>query len=71
MLSSLHSVNLETTITPNSTGPTYDAAYLSQLKANTPSARFPLPAGDSYDADISMDVDSPAQLSALSNIAGV
>ncbi|KAI0747373.1 nineteen complex-related protein 2-domain-containing protein [Fomes fomentarius] len=62
-------VNLETTITPKSTGPTYDAAYLSQLKANTPSARFPLPAGDSYDADISMDVDSPAQLSALSNIA--
>ena len=51
-----------------STGPTYDAAYLSQLKASTPSARPPQPA-DSYDADVSMDVDSPAQLSALSAIA--
>ncbi|KAI1794968.1 GCFC-domain-containing protein [Ganoderma leucocontextum] len=51
-----------------STAPTYDAAYLSQLKANTPSARPPQPP-DSYDADVSMDVDSPAQLSALSAIA--
>ncbi|PIL22749.1 hypothetical protein GSI_15442 [Ganoderma sinense ZZ0214-1] len=51
-----------------STGPTYDAAHLSQLKASTPSARPPQPT-DSYDADVSMDVDSPAQLSALSAIA--
>ncbi|TBU23747.1 GCFC-domain-containing protein [Dichomitus squalens] len=49
------------------TGPTYDAAYLSQLKASTPTARPALPT-DAYDADVSMDVDSFAHLSALSAI---
>ncbi|KAJ7677425.1 nineteen complex-related protein 2-domain-containing protein [Mycena rosella] len=33
-------------------GPTYDQAYLNQLKASTPSSRAP----DPYDADMSMDV---------------
>ncbi|KAJ7432756.1 nineteen complex-related protein 2-domain-containing protein [Mycena galericulata] len=37
-------------------GPTYDQAYLNQLKASTPSSRAPLPTGDPYDADMSMDV---------------
>ncbi|KAG6817011.1 hypothetical protein H0H87_000907 [Tephrocybe sp. NHM501043] len=37
-------------------GPTYDQAYLNELKASTPSTRPP-PASDSYDVDMSMDVD--------------
>ncbi|KAJ6584175.1 nineteen complex-related protein 2-domain-containing protein [Mycena vulgaris] len=37
-------------------GPTYDKAYLNQLKASTPSSRAPLPSGDPYDADMSIDV---------------
>ncbi|RPD62638.1 GCFC-domain-containing protein [Lentinus tigrinus ALCF2SS1-7] len=60
----------EPTLARPSTGPTYDAAYLSQLKASTPSARPTLPIGEAYDADVSMDVDSPSQMSALSTIAG-
>ncbi|KAA1469958.1 GCFC-domain-containing protein [Dentipellis sp. KUC8613] len=39
-----------------SSGPIYDAAYLSELKASTPSARPPLPK-DATDVDVSMDVD--------------
>ncbi|KAH7927764.1 hypothetical protein BV22DRAFT_1006330 [Leucogyrophana mollusca] len=35
--------------------PVYDQAYLSELKANTPSARRP-PGNDLYDGDISMDL---------------
>ncbi|KAJ7643933.1 nineteen complex-related protein 2-domain-containing protein [Roridomyces roridus] len=35
-------------------GPTYDKAYLNELKASTPSSRAP--ANDPYDADMSMDV---------------
>ena len=57
----------EIDIPQHSSGPTYDAAYLSQLKASTPSARPSLPT-DAYDADVSMDVDSPASLSVLSAI---
>ena len=64
-------VNFESTDKPPSTGPTYDAAYMLQLKAT--SARRPLAAGELYDADISMDIDSPApaQLSALSSMVAM
>ncbi|KAJ7159856.1 nineteen complex-related protein 2-domain-containing protein [Mycena crocata] len=45
-------------------GPTYDQAYLNQLKASTPSSRAPLPSVDPYDADMSMDVgDMSADMS--------
>ncbi|KAF7346601.1 GC-rich sequence DNA-binding factor-like protein [Mycena sanguinolenta] len=37
-------------------GPTYDKAYLNELKASTPSARAPVPVSDPYDADMSMDM---------------
>ncbi|KAG6891529.1 hypothetical protein C0992_005064 [Termitomyces sp. T32_za158] len=37
-------------------GPTYDAAYLKELKASTPSSRPP-PVSDPYDEDMSMNVD--------------
>ncbi|TFY70970.1 hypothetical protein EVG20_g2035 [Dentipellis fragilis] len=43
-------------------GPVYDAAYLSELKANTPSARPPLPK-DAIDVDVSMDVDDIGMVS--------
>ncbi|KAF8073909.1 nineteen complex-related protein 2-domain-containing protein [Lyophyllum atratum] len=49
-------LNLEqATISPNR-GPTYDQAYLKELKASTPSSRPP-PVSDVYDADMSMDVE--------------
>jgi GC-rich sequence DNA-binding factor len=35
--------------------PSYSAAYLSELKASTPSSRRP-PINDPYDADMSMDI---------------
>ena len=36
--------------------PIYDAAYLKELKASTPTARPPLPSNsDPYDADMSVD----------------
>ncbi|KAF8171926.1 nineteen complex-related protein 2-domain-containing protein [Mycena galopus ATCC 62051] len=35
-------------------GPTYDKAYLNELKASTPSSRAPVPS-DPYDADMSVD----------------
>lgn len=45
----------QATITPRSNGaPIYDQAYLSQLKASTPSSRR-APVAEGYDADISMD----------------
>ena len=45
----------QATISP-SRGPTYDQAYLNELKSSTPSVK---PANvDPYDADMSMDVDS-------------
>ncbi|KAG2342161.1 hypothetical protein BDR05DRAFT_1001119 [Suillus weaverae] len=45
----------QATITPHSNGaPVYDQAYLSQLKASTPSSRR-APVAEGYDADISMD----------------
>ncbi|KAJ6462024.1 nineteen complex-related protein 2-domain-containing protein [Mycena vitilis] len=41
-------------------GPTYDKAYINQLKASTPSSRAP----DPYDADMSMDMgDMSADIS--------
>ncbi|KAJ7784341.1 nineteen complex-related protein 2-domain-containing protein [Mycena metata] len=44
-------------------GPTYDQAYLNQLKASTPSSRAP----DPYDADMSMDLgDISADISVQS-----
>ena len=37
--------------------PIYDAAYLKELKASTPTARPPLPSNtDPYDADMSVDM---------------
>lgn len=48
----------QASISPRSNGgPTYDQAYLNQLKASTPTSRPTLPGNDSYDADMSMDVD--------------
>lgn len=45
----------QATITPRSNGtPIYDQAYLSQLKANTPSSRRVAPVAESYDVDVSM-----------------
>ncbi|KAG1906541.1 GCFC-domain-containing protein [Suillus fuscotomentosus] len=45
----------QATITPHSNGaPVYDQAYLSQLKASTPSSRRATVA-EGYDADVSMD----------------
>ncbi|KAJ7718488.1 nineteen complex-related protein 2-domain-containing protein [Mycena maculata] len=46
---------LDRAISPHC-GPTYDQAYLNQLKASTPSSRAPIPSGDPYDADMSMDI---------------
>jgi len=47
----------QATITPRSNGsPIYDQAYLSQLKASTPSSRRVAPVAESYDADVSMDL---------------
>ncbi|KAI0058268.1 hypothetical protein BV25DRAFT_1919473 [Artomyces pyxidatus] len=40
-------------------GPVYDKAYLSELKASTPTNRPPVTTKDDpYDADMSMDIDS-------------
>ncbi|OCH90931.1 hypothetical protein OBBRIDRAFT_563603 [Obba rivulosa] len=59
--------NFVPTVTPTKSigGPTYDAAYLSELKASTPSARPPAPVDDSisYDADISLDMEALQQSS--------
>ncbi|PCH39872.1 hypothetical protein WOLCODRAFT_97929 [Wolfiporia cocos MD-104 SS10] len=60
---------------PRSNGLTYDAAYLSELKASTPSTRPSLPVGDvdmSYDADVSMDPTSVQQpsLSSVIDLSG-
>ncbi|EMD40093.1 hypothetical protein CERSUDRAFT_81377 [Gelatoporia subvermispora B] len=66
--------NYDPTATPSKSngGPTYDAAYLSELKAKTPSARPPAPVDDSmsYDADISLDADG-LQHSALTSIGDI
>lgn len=57
-------------ITPRqNAAPTYDAAYLSELKASTPTARPVLVDADvSYDADMSVDADSVPQSSVSSVI---
>ncbi|KAL7280100.1 hypothetical protein ACG7TL_006515 [Trametes sanguinea] len=62
----------EPAITARSTGPTYDAAYLNELKASTPSARPSMLADEttSQDADVLMDIDSAAQASTLTSLAG-
>ncbi|KAI0693217.1 nineteen complex-related protein 2-domain-containing protein [Cytidiella melzeri] len=50
--------------------PTYNAAYLSELKAATPTARPKLSEGDSmsYDGDVSLNVESPAQASRMQEV---
>ncbi|KAF5375932.1 hypothetical protein D9615_008279 [Tricholomella constricta] len=54
-------LNLEqATISPNR-GPTYDQAYLKELKASTPTSRPP-PISDPNDADMIMDVDEISTL---------
>uniref|UniRef100_A0A8H8CMD7 GC-rich sequence DNA-binding factor n=1 Tax=Psilocybe cubensis TaxID=181762 RepID=A0A8H8CMD7_PSICU len=55
----------QATISTNDS-PKYDAAYLKELKANTPSSRPKLPANiDSYDADMSIDVDDVSMQSII------
>ncbi|GLB38206.1 putative nineteen complex-related protein 2 [Lyophyllum shimeji] len=49
-------LNLEQATISTNRGPTYDEAYLKELKASTPSARPP-PLSDPYAADMSMDVE--------------
>lgn len=51
----------QATISPNR-GPTYDQAYLKQLKASTPTSR-PAAVVDPYDADMSMDVEDVSMMS--------
>ncbi|GBE83032.1 nineteen complex-related protein 2-domain-containing protein [Sparassis latifolia] len=52
--------------------PVYDAAYLSELKASTPTSRPPLPADTSmYDADVSMDVDTLQQQPSVSVVIDI
>ncbi|KAI0087050.1 nineteen complex-related protein 2-domain-containing protein [Irpex rosettiformis] len=50
--------------------PTYDAAYLSELKAATPSSRPKMNKDESisYDNDISLNVDSPGNVSHLQEV---
>ncbi|KIY62847.1 hypothetical protein CYLTODRAFT_494369 [Cylindrobasidium torrendii FP15055 ss-10] len=43
--------------TASSSGPTYDAAHLDELRASTRKAPRPAVENDSYDADMSMSVD--------------
>lgn len=47
----------QATITPRSNGtPVYDQAYLSELKASTPSSRRVAPVAEGYGADGSIDL---------------
>ena len=47
----------QATISTTNDSPRYDAAYLKELKASTPTARPPMPTNvDFYDADVSMDL---------------
>ncbi|KIM43007.1 hypothetical protein M413DRAFT_69575 [Hebeloma cylindrosporum] len=47
----------QATISTSNGSPRYDAAYLKELKASTPTSRPPLPTNvDPYDADMSMDI---------------
>lgn len=52
--------NLDQASISPSRGPTYDDAYLNELRAST--RRAPPPAADGYDADLSMDVDLSVNL---------
>ncbi|ESK88444.1 gc-rich sequence dna-binding factor-like protein [Moniliophthora roreri MCA 2997] len=55
-----HPVNIPTNLdqaTISASRPTYDQAYLNELKAKTPSARAPILSSDPYDADMSVEVD--------------
>ncbi|KAJ7195498.1 nineteen complex-related protein 2-domain-containing protein [Mycena pura] len=56
--------NLEQASISPHRGPTYDKAYLNELKASTPTSRPSMSVDNSYDADISMDVDRLVSLSA-------
>lgn len=59
---------MSTSTTSVTAGPVYDAAYLQELKASTPNARPPVAKAamsmetDAYEADISMDIDTVADL---------
>ncbi|KAF8887184.1 nineteen complex-related protein 2-domain-containing protein [Infundibulicybe gibba] len=46
----------QASITPNR-GPTYNEAYLNELKASTPTSRPPTATTDPYSTDMSVDVD--------------
>ncbi|KAF9077506.1 nineteen complex-related protein 2-domain-containing protein [Rhodocollybia butyracea] len=49
----------QASISPSRNGPTYNEAYLKELKKNTPTSRAPPPppdTSDPYDADMSMDI---------------
>ncbi|KAJ7132963.1 nineteen complex-related protein 2-domain-containing protein [Mycena filopes] len=48
-------------------GPTYDKAYLNQLKASTPSSRAP----DPYDADMSMDIGDMSADISMQNVEDI
>ncbi|KAJ3854000.1 nineteen complex-related protein 2-domain-containing protein [Lentinula lateritia] len=69
---SKHSTNFpdnldQATISPNRNGPTYDAAYLQELKKSTPSSRAPPQTSvDPYDADMSMSTDVTMDLGDVS-----
>ncbi|KAG6902530.1 hypothetical protein C0995_015348 [Termitomyces sp. Mi166 len=54
-------------VTISQSRPTYDEAYLKELKTSTPSSRPP-PVSDPYDADMSIDVD---QVSSMMVVDGV
>ncbi|KAJ4501398.1 nineteen complex-related protein 2-domain-containing protein [Lentinula lateritia] len=69
---SKHSTNFpdnldQATISPSRNGPTYDAAYLQELKKSTPSSRAPPQTSvDPYDADMSMSTDVAMDLGDVS-----
>lgn len=57
----------QATISPSRNGPTYDAAYLQELKKSTPSSRAPPQTSvDPYDADMSMSTDVAMDLGDVS-----
>ncbi|KAF8827789.1 hypothetical protein HHX47_DHR4000028 [Lentinula edodes] len=57
----------QATISPIRNGPTYDAAYLQELKKSTPSSRAPPQTSvDPYDADMSMSTDVTMDLGDVS-----
>jgi GC-rich sequence DNA-binding factor len=58
-------------LAPRSNGaPTYDAAYLSELKASTPTNRPPASRDVSYDMDVSVDPDD-YPMAVLNDVPGI